>query len=49
MQAEESLHAIENRKNQKDSGNLKSLHKRRNWSVQIEELIEMINPTVSVL
>jgi len=47
MQAEEGLHATENRKSKKRERKL-NLREQRNWSVQFVELAERINPTVSV-
>jgi len=49
MQAEEGLHAIENRKKTKKRERKLNLRERRNWSVQFEELAERINPMVSIL
>ena len=46
--SERGLHARENRKDQKREWE-RNLCERRNWSVQIKELTERINHTISVL
>jgi len=48
MQVEKGLHTTENKRDQ-EKGLKLNLHKRINWSVQIEELTARITPIVSNL